>query len=110
MHMSALGWAISELMCGSSLPQMTRAGTVISGLLAGLDALTYILGKKAGGKGKDSEKEMLKRQLQKEKRKKSIVSGSPGEETRSPGRPMSDVERLEEVIAERKKFLEERIS
>ena len=78
--------------------------------LAVTDALTYILGKKAGGKGKDSEKEMLKRQLQKEKRKKSIVSGSPGEETRSPGRPMSDVERLEEVIAERKKFLEERIS
>jgi len=75
--------------------------------LAVTDALTYILSKKAG-KGKDSEKELLKRQLQKEKRKKSIVSGGPGEESKAPRRALSDAERLEEVISERKKFLEER--
>jgi len=75
--------------------------------LAVTDALTYILSKKAG-KGKDSEKELLKRQLQKEKRKKSIVSGGPGEESKAPRRSLTDAERLEEVISERKKFLEER--
>jgi len=78
--------------------------------LAVADAFTYILSKKAGTKGKDSEKEKLKRQLQKEKRKKSIVSGVPGEETKTPRRPLTDTERLEEVIAERKKFQEERAS
>jgi len=77
--------------------------------LAVADALTYILSKKAG-KGKDSEKEKLKRQLIKEKRKKSIISGSPGEETKAPKGRLSESERLEEVIAERRKFQEERAS
>jgi len=76
--------------------------------LAVADAMAYILSKKAG-KGKDSEKELLKRQLQKEKRKKSIVGGGPGEESKAPGRPQTDAERLEEVIEERKKFQEERM-
>lgn len=76
--------------------------------LAVTDAITYILGKKAGTKGKDSEKEKLKRQLLKEKRKKSIVSGTPGEEAKPSRGRLSESERLEEVIAERKKFQEER--
>lgn len=75
--------------------------------LAVSDALAYILSKKAG-KGKDSEKELLKRQLLKEKRKKSPVSGGPGAEKAEVSRPHTDAERLEEFISERKKFQEER--
>ncbi len=76
--------------------------------LAVADALTKIISYK-GAKGKDSEKEKLKRQLQKEKRKQAIVGeGSPGAEEKSSGKPKTDAERLAEVIAERKKYQEER--
>jgi len=77
--------------------------------LAVADALTIIMSKK-GGKRKDSEKELLKRQLLKEKRKKTIPgTGSSGEEELAPKRPLSDSERLAEVLAERKKYKGERI-
>lgn len=76
--------------------------------MAVADALTKVLGFK-GGKAKDSEKEKLKRQLLKEKRKKGIVGdGSPGAEDKPSRRPQTDSERLAEVIAERRQFQEER--
>lgn len=75
--------------------------------LAATDALTHVISYKSGSKVKDSEKERLKRQLLKEKRKKSLGSGSPGAEDR-PARSLSDSERLQEVIEERKRYQAER--
>ena len=73
--------------------------------LAVADALAKILAMKAG-KGGNSKK--LERQLLKEKRKKSVVSGSPGGEEKSPSRPMTPAETLQDVIEERRKYKEER--
>jgi hypothetical protein len=75
--------------------------------LAVTDALAYILRNKVG-KAKNPENEKLKRQLIKEKRKKQIVSGAPGAESKGPSKPLSESERLAEVIDERRKYQEER--
>jgi hypothetical protein len=76
--------------------------------LAVADALTIILSKKGGVT--DAEKERLKRQLGKEKQKNSPVgSGMSGEQEGSPARPLTSSERLDEAIAERTKFKNERV-
>ena len=75
--------------------------------LAVTDALTYVISYKGGTKVKDSEKERMKRQLQKEKRKKSLGSGSPGSEERS-SRPISNADALKDYLDERKSFQNER--
>jgi len=75
--------------------------------LAVADALTYVMSYKGGLKHKDSEKERMKRQLQKEKRKKSLGSGSPGSEERTV-RPLSSSEALSDYISERKQYQTER--
>ena len=95
-----------KLYSDPALPQYRKPG---GQRMAVADALTKIFVWKAGSRGKDSEKERLKRQLMKEKKKKSIVSGgATGEDETGPARLMSDNERLEEVISERKKFQLER--
>lgn len=71
------------------------------------DALTMILQKKAGTKAKDIEKERLKKQLIKEKQKKSVIKGGPGMEKEPASLTPKDV--LAEVIADRKKYKTERI-
>lgn len=75
--------------------------------LAVSDAMNIILSKKAG-RSSSKETKKLKKQLLKEKRKKSVITGSPGEEAKLPSKPLSSQERLDEVIAERKKYKQER--
>lgn len=75
--------------------------------LAVADALTQILSKKAG-KGITSTTKKLERKLIKEKMKNAPVSGSSGEEDKSAPRRKNESERLAEVIAERKQYLDER--
>ena len=94
----------------SQKPEDTQKYRVQGGQkLAVLDALTLILNKKAGSSVKDSEKEVLKRRLLKEKRKNSISgSGMSGDEDFIPAKPLTESERLSEAIEERKKYIEER--
>ena len=75
--------------------------------LAVADALTYLMRTKAG-KRTDTKVKSLTKQLTKERMKKSPVSGVPGGEEKSPKAPQSETERLEEVIAERRKYQQER--
>lgn len=75
--------------------------------LAVADALTQIISKKAG-KGITSTTKKLERKLIKEKMKNAPVSGSASEEEKSPNRRKTEAERLADVIAERKQFLDER--
>jgi hypothetical protein len=75
--------------------------------LAVADALTYILRKKAGSK-EGSKVKRLEKQLTKEKMKKSPVSGGPSGEEKLPRKPLTESERLDEVLSERRKFQEER--
>lgn len=75
--------------------------------LAVADALTQIIAKKAG-KGITSTTKKLERKLIKEKMKNAPVSGSSGEEEKPAPRRKNESERLAEVIAERKQYLDER--
>jgi len=75
--------------------------------LAVADALTYLMRTKAG-KQSNTKVKKLEKQLTKERMKKSPVSGVPGGEEK-PAKPFaSESERLEEVLAERRKYQEER--
>jgi hypothetical protein len=74
--------------------------------LAVADAFTQILRTKAG-KRSDSKVKTLTKQLTKERMKKSPVSGVPGGEEK-PARAQTEQERLDEVIAERRKYQAER--
>jgi hypothetical protein len=60
------------------------------------------------GKRTDTKVKSLTKQLTKERMKKSPVSGVPGGEEKAPKVPQSETERLEEVIAERRKYQQER--
>lgn len=73
--------------------------------LAVADALTAILAKYVSKGGKTRK---VERQLLKEKRKKNIVGEGSLETEEKPSRQLSDSERLEEVIEERRKFQTER--
>jgi len=77
--------------------------------LAVADALTIIASRKLGAR-KDTEKERLKRQLLREKRKKSPVGeGSGGrDESRQRREQPSAAEVLDEVINERRAYQSER--
>jgi len=70
--------------------------------LAVADALNSILAKKASKSKKPTKSEL------KDKRKSSIASGGPGAEEKPLKRPMTDTERLDDVINERKKYKSER--
>ena len=72
--------------------------------LAVADAFQLILKKKRGTPPKDKEKDLLKRKLAKEKRKKSLGSGSPGAEDKSPAKPKNKKEALDEYLSERRKL------
>jgi len=74
--------------------------------LAVADALQMII-RKRGRNPKDKEKDLLKRKLAKEKRKKSLGSGSPGKEERAPAKPMTAQEKLRDYLEERKKMQKE---
>ena len=75
--------------------------------LAVTDALTYLLRTKAG-KTTSTKVKKLEKQLTKERMKKSPVSGGTSGEEKSTRAPQSAEDTLAEVIAERKKYQEER--
>jgi hypothetical protein len=69
--------------------------------------LTYLIRTKAT-RGAESKVKKLEDKLTKERMKKSPVSGGPSGMERTFKAPQSDSERLDEVLAERKKYQEER--
>ena len=75
--------------------------------LAVADALTYLMRTKAGRKT-DTKVKKLEKQLTKERMKKSPVSGGPSGEEKSSRAPASADDVLADVIAERKKYQQER--
>jgi len=73
--------------------------------LAVADALSQILKKRRGLTPKNKEATLLKKELAKEKRKKSLGGGSPGkQEDNSPKRPLTSKEALDGYIEDRKKW------
>lgn len=106
---SSLLYQVAMKLYASDDPEMRKLYQRPGGQAKAVaDALTLILQKKGGSKAKDIEKERLKKQLLKEKRKKSVVGGGVGvEKETTKSLTPSDV--LSEVIADRKKYKTERI-
>ncbi len=78
--------------------------------LAVADALQLILKKKRGQLGSKGDTDILKRQLAKEKRKSSLGTGEAlKDDTPLPKKFSSDKERLDDYVAERIKFRNDRI-
>lgn len=75
--------------------------------LAVADALTYLLRTKAGNTTATKVKK-LEKQLTKERMKKSPVSGGPAGEEKITKAPQTAEDTLAEVIAERRKYQEDR--
>lgn len=75
--------------------------------LAVADAFTYLMRTKAG-KQTNTRVKSLTKQLTKERMKKSPVSGGPSGGEKSQSKPLSADDTLAEVIAERRKYQEER--
>lgn len=71
------------------------------------DALSMIL-KKRKTTGSTNATKSLERQLAKEKQKSSLAGGDSLKAEEAPGKALSDKERLNEVISERRKFRRER--
>jgi len=68
-------------------------------------ALARIIKKRRGAKAPDKEKTRLKKQLVKERRKKSLGTGSSAEkDTDVPVRPKSEKDKLDEYLAGRRKM------
>ena len=76
--------------------------------LAVADALALILRKKRGSTTASGKEQLLERKLAKEKRKSSLGTGDSMTEETVSSKPLSDKERLDEVINERKKYRAER--
>ncbi len=77
------------------------------------DALRMILKKRRGTTAEDKEKRSLKNRLTKERRKKSLTAGNTAikaEKSKASRRPMTEKERLDDYINERKQTQADRLS